>query len=60
MEFKDQTIACADCNSNFIFSAGEQEFFQEKGLSNAPKRCPQCRKAKKQRSRHAGSGKGKW
>lgn len=59
MEFKDQTIVCSDCSSNFIFSAGEQEFFKEKGLSNMPKRCPNCRKAKKQRSRHTGFGRGR-
>ena len=35
-------IICVDCGSDFIFSPGEQVFFQQKGLS-PPKRCPLCR-----------------
>lgn len=32
----------------FTFTEGEQEFYRDKGL-NAPKRCKQCRAAKKAR-----------
>jgi hypothetical protein len=30
-----------------VFSAGEQEFYREKGFENEPTRCKECRKAKK-------------
>ena len=38
MEFKDKTITCCDCHQDFVFTAGEQEFYQTKGLTNEPKR----------------------
>ena len=47
MSFEDKTIQCADCGTNFSFTAGEQEFFQSKGYTNEPKRCPSCRNARK-------------
>ncbi|MDD4147068.1 MAG: zinc-ribbon domain-containing protein [Candidatus Cloacimonetes bacterium] len=43
----DKTIICRDCNKEFVFTDGEQEFYREKGLQNEPQRCPECRKAKK-------------
>lgn len=46
--FDDEKLTCEDCSCEFVFTAGEQEFFAEKGLTNKPKRCPDCRKAKKQ------------
>ncbi len=45
--YEDQTLICEDCGAEFTFTAGEQEFFAEKGLTNVPKRCPECRKARK-------------
>ncbi len=47
MVFDDKTIQCVDCSTNFTFSAGEQEFFNTKGFTNEPKRCPECRRANK-------------
>lgn len=47
MDFKDQTLVCQDCGKEFTFSASDQQFFQEKGFQS-PKRCPECRQAKKQ------------
>jgi len=38
----DQTIICRDCKSEFIWTAGEQEFYAQKGLS-VPTRCKACR-----------------
>jgi hypothetical protein len=49
MSFKDKSIQCSDCGTDFTFSAGEQDFFQSKGLTNEPKRCPSCRRANKAR-----------
>lgn len=43
----DKTLVCKDCNAEFIFTEGEQEFYKEKGFDNEPQRCPDCRKARK-------------
>jgi CxxC-x17-CxxC domain-containing protein len=47
MSFQDKTIQCADCGTDFTFSAEEQELFQTRGYTNEPKRCPSCRQARK-------------
>ena len=44
----DKTLSCKDCNSEFVFTEGEQAFYKEKGFENEPQRCPECRKARKQ------------
>jgi len=55
MSFTDKTLECSDCGATFTFSAQEQEFFQSKGYTNEPKRCPECRQARKQeRNRSSG------
>ena len=46
-EFKDKTIKCIDCGTEFIFTARDQAFYAEKGFTNEPKRCKPCRNAKK-------------
>ena len=51
--YQDEKLTCEDCNSEFIFTVGEQEFYAEKGLVNKPKRCPDCRKNRRQGSRKA-------
>ncbi len=47
MSFQDKTLECSDCNTTFTFSVEDQEFFQSKGYTNEPKRCPECRQARK-------------
>jgi CxxC-x17-CxxC domain-containing protein len=47
MSFQDKSLQCSDCGTTFTFSAEEQEFFQAKGYTNEPKRCPSCRAARK-------------
>lgn len=44
----DQILYCRDCNQEFTFITGEQEFYASRGLTNAPSRCPECRAARKQ------------
>ena len=44
---EDKTLTCRDCSMTFTFTVGEQEFFQERGLTNEPRRCPSCRKSRK-------------
>ena len=47
MAFEDKSLQCSDCGQEFIFTAGEQEFFASKGYTNEPKRCPSCRQTRK-------------
>ncbi len=47
MAFEDKTLQCSDCGKEFTFSVEDQEFFQSKGYTNEPKRCPECRQARK-------------
>jgi hypothetical protein len=39
----DKTLTCRHCERSFPFSAGEQEFYKEKGYSNEPRRCQTCK-----------------
>ena len=48
-DFHDQNLTCVDCGENFLWTAGEQIFFHDKGLKNPPKRCRACKQAKNQR-----------
>lgn len=45
--FEDKVLKCVDCGCDFTFTAGEQEFYQEKGFQNEPTRCKECRIARK-------------
>ncbi len=42
--FEDKTLVCKECGQEFVFTAGEQEFYASKGLTNEPKRCKSCRR----------------
>ena len=48
MSFTDKNLECTDCGNEFVFTAGEQEFYAQKGFTNEPRRCPNCRQNKKQ------------
>lgn len=48
---EDKTLVCKDCGREFVWTVGEQEFYQQKGFTNEPTRCPDCRKANKNRRR---------
>lgn len=37
---------CRDCNGDFVFTAGEQDFFSTKGFT-PPNRCKACRDKRK-------------
>ncbi len=47
MDFQDKVLVCRDCGKEFLFSAGEQAFYAEKGFQNEPTRCRNCRAARK-------------
>ena len=61
MSFSDITLTCKDCGQPFVFTAGEQEFYQQRGLLNQPGRCSSCRGARRSGdggSRYGGAGGG--
>ncbi|MFH0846611.1 MAG: zinc-ribbon domain containing protein [Chloroflexota bacterium] len=58
MSFEEKSLQCSDCGATFTFSAEEQEFFQSKGYTNEPKRCPSCRQARKAERSGGNSGYG--
>ena len=39
MEYHDRVLKCSECSAEFVFTAGEQMFFADKGFKNEPKRC---------------------
>ena len=45
--YQDETLKCRDCGNEFVFTAGEQEFYASRGFENKPSRCKECRAAKK-------------
>ena len=51
--YEDKTLVCKDCGAEFVFTAGEQEFYAEKGFVNEPQRCKACRQARKNASKPA-------
>lgn len=52
--YTDKIIKCKDCGEEFVFTAGEQEFYAEMGFDSAPLRCKKCRHLHK-----SGSGRKK-
>jgi CxxC-x17-CxxC domain-containing protein len=43
MEYHDRVLKCGECGAEFVFTAGEQMFFADKGFKNEPKRCKNCK-----------------
>jgi CxxC-x17-CxxC domain-containing protein len=58
MSYADKTLTCRDCGTQFVFTAGEQEFYAQKGFTNEPTRCASCRQARKQSSGRGSGGYG--
>ncbi|CAA9586986.1 MAG: hypothetical protein AVDCRST_MAG18-4026 [uncultured Thermomicrobiales bacterium] len=56
MSYQDRTLTCADCGQDFTWTAGEQEFYAQRGLTNEPRRCPDCRRARKSQQGGGGGG----
>jgi len=45
--YENKTLVCKECGAEFDFTVQEQEFFAEKGFTNEPARCADCRAARK-------------
>lgn len=59
MSYTDKNMTCRDCGTGFVFTAGEQEFHASKGFTNAPSRCPECRRQRKSEQGFGGGGGGR-
>jgi CxxC-x17-CxxC domain-containing protein len=46
MEYSDRVLKCVECGAEFVFTAGEQMFFADKGFKHEPKRCKSCKSAR--------------
>ncbi len=46
MAYEDRNLTCVECDSEFVFSADDQQFHAEREYQD-PKRCPSCRQAKR-------------
>ena len=44
---KKKKIVCCDCGETFLFTGGEQKYYEERKLSE-PKRCAVCRQKRKE------------
>src|SRR5215471_1374010 len=55
---EDKSITCVDCGEEFLFTAGEQAFYRERGLTNEPTRCKSCREKRKASRGGPGGGGG--
>lgn len=51
---EDKILVCKDCGQEFVFTVSEQEFFAEKGFTNDPLRCLDCRAARRRKNRDEG------
>ena len=56
MEYHDKVLKCAECSQEFVFTAGEQMFFADKGFKNEPKRCKACKATRAQGGSTASNG----
>lgn len=45
--FTDKVLTCRDCDAEFVFTVGEQEFYAQRGFTKEPQRCYTCRKRRK-------------
>ena len=48
MEYQDRMLVCVDCGAEFVFTAGEQQFYASKNFKNEPKRCKDCKSQRNQ------------
>lgn len=48
--YEDQSLTCVECGAEFVFTVGEQEFHASRGFTTPPKRCPDCRQARRAES----------
>ena len=58
MNYADRPLTCVECGQSFTFSADDQAYHAEKGYTDEPKRCPNCRRARRTQRSDQGIGGG--
>ncbi|MCZ6697378.1 MAG: zinc-ribbon domain containing protein [Planctomycetota bacterium] len=58
MSYEDKTLTCVDCSQEFVHSGEDQARYAERGFTNEPKRCRECREKRKSRASSGGGGGG--
>jgi len=58
MDYEDKVLTCVDCQSPFTHSATDQQRYAERGFTNEPKRCANCRTKRKAEGGGGGGGGG--
>ena len=58
-QFEDKILICTDCEEEFVFTAGAQQYFRDRGIAEQPKRCKACYMAlkKSKRKKHRTTGR---
>ena len=56
MSYQDKSLTCVECGNEFAFTANEQAFYADRGFTNEPKRCPNCRQSRKANRGGGGGG----
>ena len=54
--FADRVMTRMDCSLEFTFTAAEQQFFDQMGFRNPPRRCKECRRKRKAEGGSGGGG----
>jgi len=57
MEYQDKFLKCLECGTEFVFTAGEQAFFADKGFRHEPKRCKNCKSSRASGASSGGQGR---
>lgn len=52
MGANDKWLICVECGCEFLWDAGEQLWYQSKGLGNVPRRCKCCRDKRRDAQLH--------
>lgn len=52
--YEDKTMVCSECGAEFVHSASDQQRYAERGFTSDPKRCANCREARRARQPQGG------
>jgi hypothetical protein len=47
-KYHDQTLTCVGCQTEFVWSAGDQNYYHKMGMQSAPRWCPPCRQKRRE------------
>ncbi len=47
MSYSPKNLDCVECGASYVFTAEDQEYHASRGFQSEPKRCPSCRRARR-------------